>query len=303
MRVLVTGMAGRLGQLVARRLERQNHAVVGIDLRPWPDRPKGVELFELDIRKRAAEDVFRRFRPEGVIHLATVTHLQEVNDDRYRINLQGTRSVFHHADTYGCKRFVFVGRHTYYGAGPDAPLYHLEDEPPVLMHRFPELADLIAADLYAGTALWRYPKLATSVLRLCYTLGPAKHGTLASFLRGPRVPSILGFDPLFQFMHERDAALAIATALEQSARGVFNVAGPPPLPLGVIIKETGRRQLPVPESLFRRALKRLKLPVLSEGAVGHIKYPILVDDSAFRAATGFAHTYDEDETMASFRYS
>lgn len=303
MRVLITGMAGRLGQLVARRLDRNHHVVCGIDQRPWPDRPKTIELFDLDIRKRAAEDVFRRFRPEGVVHMATVTHLLEQSEERYRINLEGTRAVFDHSATYGADRVVFVGRHTYYGAGPDAPLYHLEDEPPTVMHDFPELADLVAADLYAGTALWRFPKLKTAVLRMCYTLGPMRHGTLASFLRGPRVPTVLGFDPLFQFMHERDAADALCASLEHGLHGVYNVAGPPPLPLSVIIRQTGRKTLPVPETLFSFTLKRLKLPGLPSGAIAHIKYPILVDDTAFREATGFRPEYDEDETMASYRYA
>src|SRR5260370_5559752 len=96
---------------------------------------------------------------------------------------------------------------------------------------FPELADLVAADLYASRTLWRFPELTTTVLRMCYSLGPTGHGTLATFLRGPRVPTLAGFDPLFQFMHEKDAAAAIALSLEKRPRGVFNVAGPSPVPL------------------------------------------------------------------------
>src|SRR5262249_27353192 len=157
-------------------------------------------MHAIDVRKRAAEDVFRRFNPEAVIHMATVTHLRETSEERYRINLGGTRAVFEHANAHGVRRVVFIGRHTFYGAAPDAPLYHKEDEPPMAVHAFPELADLVAADLYACTALWRLPNMRTSVLRLCYTLGPARHGTLAGFLRFRRVPTVMGFDPLFQFL-------------------------------------------------------------------------------------------------------
>ena len=42
---------------------------------------------------------------------------------------------------------MFVGRHTYYGAVPDAALYRGEDEPPMALESFPELADLVAGDL------------------------------------------------------------------------------------------------------------------------------------------------------------
>jgi UDP-glucose 4-epimerase len=301
MRVLVTGISSTIGRLVAERLLARDHEVVGIDRRPWYARPDGIALHEVDVRKRGAEDVFRSFRPEGVIHMGTVTHFDRRTRDHERMNLQGTRAVFNRSAKYGAERVVFVGRHTYYGAAPDAPLFHREDEPPTSIGGFPELADLVAADLYAGSGLWRFPGMSTAVLRICYSLGPGKHGTLARFLSGKRIPQVLGFDPLFQFMHEKDVARAIVDAVENDLRGVFNVAGPPPLPLGVVIREAGRTSIPVPEPLLAFVLKRLKLPELSRGAIQHIKYPIVVDDEPFRTATGFEYKYDEDETIASFR--
>jgi UDP-glucose 4-epimerase len=301
MRVLVPGLGGRLGRMLAERLVSLGHDVIGIDRRPFRDAPEGVEVHELDIRKRAAEDVFRRVRPDAVLHMATVTHLVVQSEDRYRINLGGTRAVFEHSKAYGVKHVVFVGRHTYYGAAPDSPLFHTEDEPPMGLSSFPELADLVAADLYAGSALWRYPELVTSVLRFVYTLGSTGHGTLATFLRGARVPTILGFDPLFHFMHEEDVVEALVLALDVRPRGVFNVAGPQPVPLSVVVRETGRRRVPLPEMLLQAALGRFGLPKLPAGALEHIKYPVTVDASAFRAATGFRHHIDETRAMRAYR--
>lgn len=301
MRVLVPGIAGRLGRMLAERLLERGHDVIGIDRRPFRHAPDGIEVHELDIRKRAAEDVFRRVRPEAVIHMATVTHLVEVSEDRYRINLGGTRAVFAHSVAYGVEHVVFVGRHTYYGAAADSPLFHVEDEPPMGLSSFPQLADLVAADLYAGSALWRYPSFVTSVLRMVYTLGPTGHGTLATFLRGSRVPTVLGYDPLFHFMHEEDVVSALVATLDARPRGVFNVAGPQPVPLSVIIRETGRTNVPVPGPLLRAALGRFGLPRLPRGALDHLRYPITVDGSAFAKATNFAHAIDEKTAMYAFR--
>jgi UDP-glucose 4-epimerase len=301
MKVLVTGIAGNIGRMVTDRLLKQGHEVVGIDRRAWYHPPEGVRVLQTDIRKRPAEDVFRTQRPDAVIHMATVTHLTHRSEERYRINLGGTRAVFDHCHTYGVKRAIFVGRHTYYGAAPDSPLYHTESEPPMAVNTFPELSDLVAADLYAGSALWRYPEIETAVLRCVYTLGPLKQGTLAAYLRGPRVPSVLGFDPLFQFMHEQDTAAAIVSALTTGLRGVFNVAGPPPVPLSIIVRETGRTLVPVPEGLFNFLLGRFGMPKLPRGAILHIKYPVVIDGAPFRRATGFECAYDEDATMAEFR--
>jgi UDP-glucose 4-epimerase len=301
MKVLVPGIAGRLGHMLAERLLSKGHAVIGIDRRPFRDAPKGLEHHELDIRKRAAEDVFRRVRPDAVIHMATVTHLVHQSEDRYRINLGGTRAVFEHSAAYGVEHVVFVGRHTYYGAAADSPLFHVEDEPPMGLSSFPQLADLVAADLYAGSALWRYSSFATTVLRMVYTLGPTGHGTLATFLRGARVPTILGYDPLFHFMHEEDVVTALVTSLDARPRGVFNVAGPHPIPLSVIIKETGRTNIPLPGPLLEAALGRFGLPKLPRGALEHIRFPITVDSSAFMRATGFTHAIDERGAMRSYR--
>lgn len=301
MKVLIAGISSVPGRLVTDLLLREGYQVKGIDRRPWTGAPQGVEVYRSDIRKRAAEDVFRTFRPDAVIHMATVTHLERSTEDRYRINMGGTKKVFEHCDTYGVKQAIFVGRHTVYGAAPDSPMYHTEDSVPLAATTFPELADLVAADLYAGQALWRYPGLDTAVLRIVYELGPKRHATLASFLKGPRVPMILGFDPLFQFMHEFDIARAIVCALEARVQGVFNVSGPQPLPLSVLIRETGRTPVPVPESIFRGLMGRFGFPYLPPGAVDHVKYPVVVDGRAFREATGFEHRYDEDDAMTGFR--
>jgi UDP-glucose 4-epimerase len=303
-RVLIPGISGGVGQRLAERLLHLGHDVIGIDARPWPLAPKEIDVHVVDIRKRQAEEVFRRRRPEAVVHLATVTSLVVTHDEeRYRINLGGTRAVFDHSRAYGVKHCIFVGRHTFYGAGPDAPLFHTEDEPPMALSTFPELADLVASDLYAATALWRFPELTTMVMRACYTLGPSGQGTLASFLRGRRVPSLLGFDPLFQFLHENDIVQAITLALERRVRGVFNVAGPQPVPLSVIVRETGRKPLPLPEALLKVALGRRGLPRLPPGALSHIKYPVVVDPSAFKKATGFKHTFDEQATLLAYRHA
>ena len=304
MKVLITGISGALARILAKRLLARGHEVIGLDRRPWPDPPKGIEVYQADIRKRPAESVFRKHRPDAMVHLATVTHLSVRFEERYRINLNGTRAIFENCARYGVKQAIFAGRHTIYGAAPDSPLYHTEGEPPMAASTFPDLSDLVAADLYAGSALWRWPEIATSVLRLVYTIGPSRRGTLSAFLSGRRVPMVLGFDPLFHFMHEQDAAEAIAAALEHAPRGVFNVAGPQPVPLSVLAKAaTGKRGIPFLEPVFSRILGRFGFPRLPAGAVNHVKYSIVVDDSAFREATGFDHVFDETRTMEAFRWS
>jgi UDP-glucose 4-epimerase len=300
-RVLVAGISGALARRVALLLRDAGHEVLGLDRRPWWDHPRDLEVFEVDIRKRVAEDLFRTRKPECVVHMATVNALSAAGEERARINVGGTKAVFEHSVAHGVKHVVFVGRHTYYGASDDAPLYRTENEPPLGMGAYPELADLVAADLFAANMLWREPGIATTILRLVYTLGPAQTGTLASFLKGTRVPMVLGFDPLFHFLEEEDAARAIVAAVEERPRGIFNVAGPAPVPLSTIIHETGRKALPLPEPLVRLMRGRLGLPLLPRGAVDHLKFPIVVDSKAFHAATSFRHEVGEVEVLHRYR--
>ncbi len=303
MRVLVAGISGKLGRKTALALRARGHRVAGLDRRPWPEAPGGLDVYAIDVRKRPAEDVFRRFRPEAVVHLATMAHLSLDlgSDEQLRQNLGSTRAVFDACHRHGVGRAVFVGRHTFYGAAADAPLFHTEDEPPLEVASFPALADLVAADLYAGSAFWRFPEMGTVVLRLCYTLGPSRRGTLAGLLEGRLVPAVLGFDPLFQILHEDDAAAAIALAVERPIRGVFNVAGPPPLPMSLVARLAGRRLVPLPEPLVRRVLGRFGFTGLPASAISHLKYPVTVDDRAFRDATGFRHERDADRAIDDFR--
>lgn len=303
MKVLITGISGTIGRGVARRLLLRDYEVIGIDRRPWPDPPVGVQAFAEDVRKRPAEEIFRKHQPDVVVHLATSSSVSRSRDERMRANLNGTKSVVENSARNGVKQIVFVGRHTIYGASSSSPLYHREDDPPLGGAMFPELADLVAADLYAGSALWRYPKMKTAVLRCVYTLGPSRQGTLGRFLSKARTPMVLGFDPLFHFMHEFDVEEAIVAAVESKLRGVYNVAGPQPLPLSVVATRAGSKPVPLLEPVFKLVQGRYGFSSLSEHATRHLKHPIVLDDSAFREATGFTHAYDEMQTIDGFRWT
>jgi len=115
------------------------------------------------------------------------------------------------------------------------------------------------------------------------------------------VPMVLGFDPLFQFLHEDDVVEALVLTLGKRPRGVFNVAGPQPLPLSRVAIAAGRTPVPVPEFLLEGLIGRFGFPRLPRGALTHIKYPVVVDAKAFRETTGFVHEYDEMDAIRSFR--
>lgn len=93
MRILVTGTAGFIGGALVRHLAGRGHAVLGLDVRPHT--LAGVETGTCDIRSRETVlEPFRRFRPEGVVHLAARTDLGETRDlGGYAANIEGVRNV------------------------------------------------------------------------------------------------------------------------------------------------------------------------------------------------------------------
>ena len=130
MKVLIPGIAGhpRTECSRMRLVERRRTTVAGYRSPALAGRPPTpIVVHHVDLRKRAAEEVFRQLRPDAVVHMATVSHFAARSEERYRININGTRIVFDHCVKYGAKHCVFVGRHTYYGAAADSPLYHSED--------------------------------------------------------------------------------------------------------------------------------------------------------------------------------
>jgi UDP-glucose 4-epimerase len=167
---------------------------------------------------------------------------------------------------------------------------------------YPEIRDLVDVDYLATSFPSHEPDLQVCVLRPVSVLGYSSHSMIARYLALRRVPTVLGFDPMMQFLHEEDLAEAIALSLERKLRGVYNVVGPGEVPLHTAIRETGGRALPLPEPLIRPLYTRLfKLGAVGvpPGALDYLKYPITLDGTRFRQATSFRPLFGLEEIFHS----
>jgi UDP-glucose 4-epimerase len=279
-KLLITGIAGGQGRLLARRVG-DFFEISGVDRMPWEGFPPNVRMHVVDLRKRKFEDIFRTERPDAVVHLAFVRH--------FRADPQ----VRHEVSSY------------VYGALPDNPYYVDEDYPLNVSRTYPEVRDLAEVDTLATAFLWRHPEVVTTILRPVNTLGYYVHSAIGRYLRQRWVPTILGFNPMMQFIHEEDVAEAVALALQKGAHGVFNVTGPGAVPIKVAIQETGGTPVPIPESVARAVfarLFRLGLWHTPPGASDFLKYPCTIDGSAFARATGFSPLFSLEDIFASVRH-
>ncbi len=308
-KLLITGISGGQGRLVTKMAVRaasgmQPWQVAGVDRAPWSSAPEGVTVHRIDLRKRAFEDVFRHERPDAVVHLAFVRHFLTDPVTRHEINVEGTKRLLEHCATYGVKQLVVVSSSYVYGAFPANERYMTEDHPLNASRTFPEIRDLCEVEGLVAAFLWRYPEIATSVLRPVSTLGHAVHNAVGRYLAMPMVPTILGFNPMMQFLHEEDLAEAILLALEHRLRGIFNVDGPGAVPIKRAIREMGRQRVSIPDPiahLLIRTLFNLNIYAFPAGAVDFLKYPCTVNGSRFREATGFRPRHPLGEIFATMR--
>jgi UDP-glucose 4-epimerase len=114
------------------------------------------------------------------------------------------------------------------------------------------------------------------------------------------VPTLLGFDPMVQVIHEDDVVEAILCALKPGARGIFNVTGPGEVPLSTILRELDKPTMPIPHPLARpmlTALWRGKLTSFPVPELDHIRYVCMVDGARARDQIGYRPRHTLKETI------
>lgn len=302
MRIAITGISGRFGRLLAQRLHRR-HQVVGIDRRPYHERPADVTLHQIDIRRQRCEDIFRAGGFDAVVHLNVMHDPRASSEDHHTFNIRGTTRVMDYCVRYRIPKLVLLSSANVYGPRAENPQFLTEDAPLMGGTRFGEIRDLIALDMCAQSFFWKHPDVQTVILRATHILGAVRNAP-SNYLRLPRIPRLAGFDPMIQVIHESDVAEAIGAALAEGVRGVFNVAGCEPVPLSVLHRLSGSDVLDFPHFLAEPALERLwrlRLTSFPAPEVDHLKYVCMVDDAPFRRVTGFAPRYDVEATMAHLR--
>lgn len=302
-KVLITGIAGGQGRLLARRL-LESYEVCGVDWVPWDGHPPDVRVHVVDLRKKKFEDVVRTELPTAIVHMGFIRDFRGDARRRHDVNVRGTKQLLDHCAHLGVQKLVVLSSGYVYGAFPENPFYMDEDHPLSASRSYPEIRDLVEVDTLASAFLWKSPHIRTCVLRPVNVLGWFVHSMIGGYLRMERPPTVMGFDPLMQFIHEEDVSEAIALALDHGLQGVFNVTGPGQVPLHTAIRETGGRPLPLPEFVLRPTLDRLfrlGLAPWPAGAIDYLKYPVTLSGRRFVEATNWKPLFGLEEIFHSIQ--
>jgi UDP-glucose 4-epimerase len=296
--VLITGICGRLGRRLCRRLHRERR-VIGIDRRDFDGRPKDVEHHKFDIRRKKTQDVFRQDRLAAVVHLG-VMHDPRVNQaEHHSWNVAGFQRLLEFVAQYDVPKLVVLSSANVYGPRPDNPQFLSEDAPLLGGAAFSEIRDLIEVDMLAQSFFWKRPQTETVILRPVHILGSVRNAP-SNYLRLKAIPTLLGFDPMVQVIHQDDVVSAIERALRPGVRGIFNLAGPPPLPLSRLIGHTGRPRVTIPHFLATGIIQNLwryRVTSFPAPELDHIRYVCMVDDRRARDLLRHAPAHGIEDTV------
>ena len=259
--VLVTGAGGYLGsQLVAALAAGAGPGgrIVAADVRvvPAESRAAGVETIQVDVRSPALVDVFRRCRPDVVVHLASI--VTPGKDSRrefeYSVDVLGTENVLQACRAAGVRKIVVSSSGAAYGYHADNPAWIGEDQPLRGNESFAYAwhKRLVEEML----ARWRveHPELQQVVFRIGTILGATVHNQITALFEQPRPIAIRGADSPFVFIWDQDVVGCIQRAVATDTAGIFNVAGDGALTIHDIAARMGKRCRVLPAWALQAAL-------------------------------------------------
>ncbi|ADI31952.1 GDP-mannose 4,6-dehydratase [Staphylothermus hellenicus] len=235
--VLVTGGAGFIGSWTVEKLCSKGYRVVVLDNLMYGS-PSNLSniiddiiLVKGDIRDTVLlNELFRKYRFYGVVHLAALVGVDEVYRDPnsgFSINVQGTFNLLEMSRRHDVERFVYASSAAVYGD----PQYLPIDEDHPLSPKNLYGATKLAGEILVNTYMENYG-LSTISLRYFNVYGPRMRpgpysGVVYVFINNliHGKPLIIHGDGLQtrDFVYVEDVAAANLLALESKITGSYNI--------------------------------------------------------------------------------
>lgn len=305
--IAVTGLHTFAGRETVRRLVDAGHRVVGIDLDRPEDLPEAVAYYKVDLTIPTADamlaDIFRREQVGSLVHLAFLEAPTRNTTWGHELQVIGTLHLLHACAAQKIDRVVVRSSTMVYGANALNPNYLTEDAALKGAPGYRWVQDLVEVEYLLERFRRKNPKARVISLRMAPVLGPTVRNVITRSWERPGVPTLLGYDPLWQLLHEEDALSAILTAVETEASGAFNIVGRGVLPLSSLLYLAGRINLPIAHPVAYPLVAGLWMagmsPVPSEH-LDYLRFLWLGDGTRAERELGFAPTYGIRETIEQF---
>ncbi|MDD5747650.1 MAG: UDP-glucose 4-epimerase GalE [Actinomycetota bacterium] len=137
MRILITGGAGYIGSCMLPMLSSAGHDVLVLDnlSRGHKEAVRAFDIEVVDLEdSQAIADICSRFKPEGCIHFAAVSLVDESMADPlkyFRVNLSGGLNLLRALVLSNCCLFVFSSTAAVYGIPQQVPISEEQECKPI----------------------------------------------------------------------------------------------------------------------------------------------------------------------------
>ncbi len=307
--VAVTGAASFLGSNVVGVLEEDPEIarIVAIDIRPPATAGRKTRYYEVDFTQPTAEarlsEILAAEKVSTLAHLGFLSAPTHAVALAHELESVGTRHVMVAARHARVRKIVCWSQTMLYGADPSNPNFLSESHPLRAPESEPFFADKIAAEREALRFAERAPGAVVTILRTAPLLGPTVSNVVTRYLARRVVPTMMGFDPLVQFLHEVDGIAAFKLAIDRDVPGTFNVVADGVLPLSTVIKLAGRIATPIPHPIAETLTSMLWLAQLADAPATFLRYLrflCVADGAKARERMGFVPAYTTREAVLDF---
>ncbi len=309
--VLVTGVAGDLGRRFAAQLSRSPgvERVIGIDVVP----PRGdlgrADFMRADIRNPVIAKVIVRERVDTVVHTSVAATAAAAGGatSMKELNVIGTMQLLAACQQApDVRKMVLKSSAAFYGASNRDPAMFTEGMNAKRLPGGGFAKDVTEVESYTRGFARRRPDVAVTTLRIANVIGPQITSAMTGYFRLPVIPTVLGFNPRLQFLHEQDALDALEHATRSEVSGTYNVAGDGVLTLAQAVRRLGRPSLPLPGfavSSFGSAIRQTRVADFSPEQVAFLTFGRGLDTTRMRTMFGFEPSFTTAQAFDDFAAS
>lgn len=307
-RVLITGISGTLAGRLARELEQRDDIdyLVGIDVREPRHDLTRTEFVRADIRNPLVARVITATEVDTVVHTSTLATPSGAGG-RARMkeqNVIGAMQLLAACQkSEHLRSFVLKSSTAVYGSDHSDPAMFREEDTPRVPPKSGFAKDSTEIEGYARSFGRRRRDVGVTILRFANFIGGDMDSAFSNFFTLPTVPTVLGFDPRLQFVHEDDAVEVLRRSVTEQHPGVYNVAGDGILYLSQCIRIAGRLQAPVPLPLVAAAaniVRRTARIDVSPEQLRFLQFGRVADTERLRERFGYTPSFSTRDAFEDF---
>lgn len=307
--IAVTGINGFIGSSVARLLESDKNfsRIIGLDKKKPRFPSKKMKYYRLDLTETLADakiaEIFQKEKVSVVVHCAfPITPLHDSNK-AHELQSIGTMYLLNACAALKIRKFILSSTTDVYGAHPTNPNFLTEKHPARGGAKSRFIRDKIDAENQVLKFGARRPNTVVTILRPCTVLGPHIHNFKTRVAQRPVAFTLMGYDPLMQFVHEDDLLAAFKTVLDDDHPGIFNIVGHGVLPLSKVLQLTGTVAVAVPSSIMYPLTRLMWYFDIFPGPASHLdflRYLCVADGRKALKKLGFKAHYSSRAALLSF---